>query len=110
MLDCGKVAEKTKRELRKKHRTLDPIDLAQSIEEKLAVIMSRVDRIEEERAELEAWANEAAGESNTSGEIPGSADLRGVVPPSQRLSNRVKSLPERAKSSRTKPSPECHET
>ena len=81
MLDCGKVAEKTKRELRRKHRTLDPIELSRSIEEKLAVIMRRVDRIEEERAELEAWAEVTAEEPNTVGGIPGSADLRGVVPP-----------------------------
>lgn len=81
LLDCPKVAEKTKRELRRKQRTLDPIDLAGSIEEKLVVIMKRVDRIEEERAELGAWAEETTEEPSRAGDSPEPAGLRGVVPP-----------------------------
>jgi len=80
LLDCAEVEEKTKRDLRKEHRQFDPIDLARSVEEKLAVIFKRVDRIEEERAELQAWAEEEPEESRPVTAIPPAADLRGVVP------------------------------
>lgn len=95
LLDCQEVEEKTKRELRKQHRQLDPIDLAQAVEEKLAAIFKRVDRIQEERAELRTWAEE---ESSIETTTPPAADLRG------------KSLPKDHKNSTNKPSPECHES
>jgi hypothetical protein len=81
LLDCPEVDEKTKRDLRKKHLQLDPIELARAVEEKLAVIFKRVDRIEEERAELRAWAEEEPEEIGTGTVIAQAADLRGVVPP-----------------------------
>jgi hypothetical protein len=77
LLCCPEVTEKTKRELRKTRRSLDPIDLAREIEEKLAIIFERVDRIESEREEQRAWA----GEERNEGQTPLAADLRGAEPP-----------------------------
>lgn len=77
LLCCSKVTEKTKRELRERRQSLDPINLAREIEEKLAVIFERVDRIETEREELRARADEAQIESHTSA----AADLRATEPP-----------------------------
>jgi hypothetical protein len=77
LLSCSKVSGKAKRELRKTRRSLDPIDLARGIEEKLAIIFERVDRIETEREEERTWAGEERNEAQT----PPAADLRGAEPP-----------------------------
>ena len=77
LLCCSKVTEKTKRELRKTRRSLDPINLAREIEEKLTIIFERVARIETEREEQRAWAGEERNEEQT----PSAADLRGAEPP-----------------------------
>ncbi len=77
LLSCQKMTEKEKRKLRKKRRELDPIELAQKVEEKLAAIFERVDRIEHEREELRQWAEE----SEENSQPPTAADLRGAEPP-----------------------------
>ena len=77
LLACPKVSEKEKRKLRKARRELDPIELAQKVEEKLAVIFERVERIEHEREELRQWAEEGEEGGTTSK----AADLRGAEPP-----------------------------
>lgn len=77
LLSCAKVTQKKKRELRKIRRSLDPIDLAGAIEEKLSVIFKRIDLIETEREQMRAWA----AESETEEQPLETADLRGAEPP-----------------------------
>ena len=77
LLSCPKVSEKKKRELREIRRTLDPIDLAGSIEQKLAEIYQRVEQMETEREQMRIWA----GEDQAEAQIPSAGDLRGAEPP-----------------------------
>ena len=77
LLACPQVSEKQKKTLREKRRELDPIELAQKVEEKLAVIFEKVERIEHEREELRQWAEE----SEESRPSPAAADFEDADPP-----------------------------
>ena len=68
LLDCLKVSKATKAELRRTRKNLDPIELANQLEAKLGIIFEIVERIEEERAEEQRWAEEADRGSATAGE------------------------------------------
>ena len=71
------MSEKKKRELREIRRSLDPIDLAGSIEQKLAEIFQRVEQMETEREQMRIWAGEDQAEAQT----PSAGDLGGAEPP-----------------------------
>lgn len=68
LLDCLKVSKATKAELRRTRKNLDPIELANQLEAKLGIIFEIVERIEEECAEEQRWAEEADRGSATAGE------------------------------------------
>ena len=59
LLNCAKVSEETKDQLRVTRAALDPMDLAADIEARLGKIFTIVERIEEDRQE----EMERAGES-----------------------------------------------
>ena len=84
LLNCAKVSEETKDQLRVTRAALDPMDLAADIEARLGKIFTIVERIEEDRQE----EMERAGESHP-------------------LRKTLSKPPERTK---TKPSAECHES
>lgn len=58
LLVCAKVSEEAKAKLRATRRGLDPMELAADVERRLGEIFEIVERIEEERAEMLAWAEE----------------------------------------------------
>lgn len=60
LLNCPKVSQRIKKELRSNRAELDPMALAEDIEKKLEAIHQIIDRIEQQRAEEAAWANEAS--------------------------------------------------
>jgi hypothetical protein len=62
MLDCPLVTPETKALLRKTRATLDPYQLAQSIETKLKAIFEIIHAIESQRAEEEQWLNEESAD------------------------------------------------
>ena len=68
LLDYLKVSKATKAELRRTRKNLDPIELANQLEAKLGIIFEIVERIEEERAEEQRWAEEADRGTATAGE------------------------------------------
>jgi len=77
LLLCPNVSEKKKQKLRKKRSELDPIELAQAIEQKLKGIYERVELIEKEREQMREWAGEDQLETQT----PLAADFRAAEPP-----------------------------
>ena len=60
MLDCNKVSAETKQRLRGERASLDPYELAKSIEVKLEKVFNIVSNIETIRAEEDQWMREEA--------------------------------------------------
>jgi hypothetical protein len=56
ILECKKVRASIKKQLREERSKLDPLELADLIESKLAPILKKVEEIERCRAEQKAWA------------------------------------------------------
>ncbi len=65
LLACAKVSEETKIQLRATSRSLDPMDLAADIEERLGRIFTIVDYIEEDRLDEMARAGEPDPEAGS---------------------------------------------
>ena len=62
LLNCLQVPEETKKQLRKERKKLDPIRLAEEVEEKLKGIYARVEEIEARRREQRIMSGEWAEE------------------------------------------------
>lgn len=58
LLNCPKVSEEVKNQLREKRALLDPIKLSEDVERRLEEIFARVKEIEVQRAEEEGWIAE----------------------------------------------------
>ncbi len=67
LLACAKVSEETKIQLRATRRSLDPMDLAADIEERLRRIFTIVEYIEEDRLDEMTRAGEPAPRSGAAG-------------------------------------------
>lgn len=67
LLACAKVSEETKIQLRATRRSLDPMDLAADIEERLGRIFTIVEHIEEDRLDEMVRAGELAPRSGSAG-------------------------------------------
>lgn len=63
LLACPEVSEEIKSELRSQREQLDPMELSEDIETKLEGIRLIIDRIEMQRAEEAAWANEPSADA-----------------------------------------------
>jgi len=76
ILECEKVDEQIKAKLRKKRDELDPLELSELLESKLAPILKIVEEIERERAEQKAWAEEALASAPAgAGSVPASVAI-----------------------------------
>jgi hypothetical protein len=96
LLNCAKVSEETKDQLRVTRAALDPMDLAADIEARLGKIFTIVERIEEDRQE----EMERAGESHPLRAAAGADCVTA-------LRKTLSKPPERTK---TKPRAGCHES